>query len=394
VTADVISGNTRSNLRTAWFFAAVWNLVSAPMLVIVPRELARNPLAALGFLFPVIGVGLLTWAVMTTLRWRRFGASRFETGAETATPGGQLSGTLYTRFTPDQIHSIRVTLKLTCLNRITRRGSDHSETRETILWREEYTVPEGQVGVGATGASIPVRFALPADARETTATRRSDGIVWVLSAEADMSGVDFKEDFDVPVHRIGESSGQPVPARTSTRSPPRQPVSIADLTESGIHIRPTAEGTEYHFAAGRNASFCLGVAVFTLIWTGALYLQYVLDFPRIFVAITGLFELLLLLILADLWLGSTRVIIGAGVVRRRHTILGLGSTRVIPSKSIRTLDLHISMQSSGRSGTPYYELRATLDTGKHKHLGSGIRHKGYAEWLANRMRTEIGLKEI
>jgi hypothetical protein len=392
VTADVISGNTRANLRTAWFFAAVWNLVSAPMLVIIPRELARNPLAAFGFLFPVIGVGLLTWAVMTTLRWRRFGASRFEMGTVPATPGGQLSGTIYTRFASDQVHSIRLTLKLTCLNRITRRGSDHSETRETILWREEYTIPEGQIGVGATGASIPGRFALPADARETTATKGSDGIVWVLSAEADMPGVDFKEDFDVPVRRIGESSGQPLPPRSSAIALPRQPVSIAGLAESGIHIRPTAEGTEYHFGAGRNASFALGLAVFTLIWTGALYLQYMLDFPRFFLAITGLFELLLLLILADIWLGSTRVIIGAGAVRRRHTILGLGSTRVIPSKSIRKLDLHISMQSSGRSGTPYYELRATLETGKHKHLGSGIRDKRHAEWLIERMRQEIGLE--
>jgi hypothetical protein len=50
------------------------------------------------------------------------------------------------------------------------------------------------------------------------------------------------------------------------------------------------------------------------------------------------------------------------------------------------------MQSTGRSGTPYYELRATLDTGRHTHLGYGIRNKRHAEWLADRMRAEIGLK--
>ncbi len=84
--------------------------------------------------------------------------------------------------------------------------------------------------------------------------------------------------------------------------------------------------------------------------------------------------------------------IGAGTVRRRVTILGVGSTRVIPTRSIKTLHLHISMQSTGRSGTPYYELRATLDTGKRKHLGDGIRNKRHAEWLCDRMRTELGLK--
>jgi hypothetical protein len=391
VTADVISGNTRSNLRTAWFFATVWNLVSAPMLVIIPRELARNPLAALGLLFPLVGVGLLTWAVITTLRWRRFGASRFELAAETATPGGQLSGTIYTRLAPDQVHSIRVTLKLTCLNRITSRRSDNSETRETILWREEYTVPEGQIGVGATGSSIPVRFALPSDARETTATERSDGIVWVLSAEADMSGVNFKEDFDVPVRCAAHGLATLAPQRADAFAPARGPVSPMDLAAAGIHLTPTAEGTKYYFAARRNPSFAMGVTVFTLIWTGALALQYTLEFPRIFVAATGLVELLLLLIVADLWFGSTTVTIGAGTVRRRHGMFGLGSTRVIPCQIINSLDLHIGMQSSGRSGIPYYDLRATFTTGKHKHLGDGIRNKRHAEWLIERMRQEIGL---
>lgn len=72
-------------------------------------------------------------------------------------------------------------------------------------------------------------------------------------------------------------------------------------------------------------------------------------------------------------------------------MFGTGATRVIPAQSVKKLDLHISMQSAGRAGTPYYEIRATLDTGKHKHLGSGIRNKRHAEWLADRMKKEIGL---
>jgi hypothetical protein len=91
VSTAAIPGNTQSKPRTAWSVGIVWNLISAPLLVIIPRELERNHLAAIGFLFPVLGVGLLAWAVITTLRWRRFGASRFEMGA--ATVGGALSGT-------------------------------------------------------------------------------------------------------------------------------------------------------------------------------------------------------------------------------------------------------------------------------------------------------------
>jgi hypothetical protein len=166
-----------------------------------------------------------------------------------------------------------------------------------------------------------------------------------------------------------------------------------DLTAAGISVTPTAEGTQYHFAAARNPRFAIGVTAFAVLWTGALYLQYLLDFPRIFLVVTGLFELLLLLIVADLWLGSTTVTIDGRTIRRRHALLGLGGTKVIPCRQIQTLDLHIGMQSSGRSGTPYYDLRATFDTGKHKRLGGGISNKRHAEWLLARMRHDIGLVE-
>ena len=130
--------------------------------------------------------------------------------------------------------------------------------------------------------------------------------------------------------------------------------------------------------------------MFTLLWTGALWVQYAVGIPRFFIFVTGAFELLLIVIVLEVWLGATTVTIGSDSVHRRHAILGIGSARIIPKRTITRLDLHISMQSTGRSGIPYYELRATLDTGKHKHLGDGIRNKPHAEWLAERMRSEIG----
>ena len=66
-----IVGNTRTNVKGLWFFAVLWNVVSAPMLVFVPPELERQPFAALGFLYPVVGAGLIVWAAVTTAPWRR-----------------------------------------------------------------------------------------------------------------------------------------------------------------------------------------------------------------------------------------------------------------------------------------------------------------------------------
>ena len=49
------------------------------MLVYIPPELQRNPVAAIGFLFPVAGAGLLIWTTIATLRWRRFGETWLDT---------------------------------------------------------------------------------------------------------------------------------------------------------------------------------------------------------------------------------------------------------------------------------------------------------------------------
>ena len=76
-----VRSNTRSNLIGAWVFAVVWTLISAPLLFFIPRELERKPIAVIGFIFPIIGIGLLSWALMLTLRWRRFGPAWFEMAA-------------------------------------------------------------------------------------------------------------------------------------------------------------------------------------------------------------------------------------------------------------------------------------------------------------------------
>ena len=50
------------------------------------------------------------------------------------------------------------------------------------------------------------------------------------------------------------------------------------------------------------------------------------------------------------------------------------------------------MQTQGRFGTPYYDIRATLKNGRKRTLGGGIRQKRHAEWLAAQVRGTIGIR--
>jgi hypothetical protein len=362
------------------------------MLFVLPREMERNPLVALGLLFPAIGVGLLVWALRMTARWRRFGPATFELAGAPAAPGGSCHGTIYVPVDVSRPHhdlTAGVTLKLTSVKRVVARGDD--DTRETIEWQEEQYVRGDLIALTASGAAIPVHFDIPDGAQETTSIDGSSGTVWVLSAASPRTSVNFAEEFEVPVYRAaGTPQARPVVSRSASAA--AEPVTLAHLAASGIHVRPTPEGVEYVFGPARNASLAIGFTAFTLIWTGALWVQRTLEFPLIFQVLTALVDVVLVLFALDLWLGQTRVTIGPGLVRRRHAILGLGSTRTIPSPDIMDVRLDITMQqNSGRSGTPYYELKALLKNGRRRSLGGGVRDKRQAEWLAAQMRSAIGL---
>jgi len=388
LSATRIAGNTRTNVRSIWLFTVLWNAVSAPVLVYIPPELARQPLAALGFLFPVVGAGLLVWALVTTARARRFGETWLDTSAGAAQPGRAWQATVMVRLPPpDGGATYAVRVKLTCLNRTLSRSSNDSNERENILWREEAEIDSARIGFGGDQASIPVRFDIPADALETTAVGKGAGILWVLTAEAALPGVNLKEDFDVPVRRTGDGGSKDPQLRTRDTA-----ITSDDLARTGITVESSEAGTRFAFAPARNVSFATGVTALTAVFVAALWLQWYLSFPWFFRIVTGLVDLLLVYVVIDLWLGSTVVTVGEGILHVRHAVLGAGSSRTLAAAEIASIDLHINMQTQGRFGTPYYEVRARLTNGRKASLGDGIRNKRHAEWLAAQMRASIGVK--
>lgn len=393
------SGKTRKEQTFLWIFAIFWNLVSAPLLFILPEEISKKPVAAVGFLFPLVGAGLLTWAVRASMRAKRFGATYFEMSPLPASPGGRVSGAIRARFPVAPAQGVN--LKLTCLRRTFSGSGEDRSSREDIVWRDERTLAAGDVMVAGGEAAIPVRFAVPAEALETsTVDDHKAGIFWVVTADARLEGIDYQDDFEIPVYGAGaapaaepaEAAQQEAPIFASDRAAAPAAVTPSELARAGITIAPTAEGTAYRFAPGRNKSFALGLAGFAAIWTGSIALMLHLGAPWFFVAVFTLFDLLFVYLLVDLLFGSTTLTIGGGELIRKHTALGLGERRRIPFENIQSLDLHINMQTSGRRGTPYYAVRATLRNGRHRVLADGMREKSHAEWLAGELRRAAGIK--
>ena len=81
----------------AWVFAVFWNTISWTVVAMAGKDmLEEGPAALLLLIFPSIGLGLLTWAIVSTLRRRKYGSSELTLGAIPGVVGGRLAGRVET----------------------------------------------------------------------------------------------------------------------------------------------------------------------------------------------------------------------------------------------------------------------------------------------------------
>jgi hypothetical protein len=195
----------RAGVVFVWAFAGFWNLVSAPLAWKIPEEWARgNRAAAIGLLFPAVGLGLLVWAVRATWRWRRFGESHFVPSTRPGVVGGRLAGQveLSRRLQPQRGFEAR----LACVHvRVTGSGKNRSR-HEDVLWEDLRTVPSDGLAMGPRGTSVPVAFAIPRRLEPTSPEAGDSTIEWRLDLSAGLPGVDYFARFEVPVFVTADSS--------------------------------------------------------------------------------------------------------------------------------------------------------------------------------------------
>ncbi len=393
-----IRGGNRALMFVVWGLALIWNLLSAPMLTQLPAEFAQGNYGALfGLLFPLAGIGLLTWAVRATLRYRRFGSSEFRMDTIPGSIGGTLAGRIETgmKSQPDGT----VTLKLTSVHRHQSKGRNNN-TSEKILWQDEYRLTGADLQHGPTGLVLPVEFEIPDDCRATAELAPGRRDLWRLEASAELTGVDFHTQFEIPVFVTEESASTDANWPAESRFVRRERDEF-DPADSPVLVRSgPAGGIEFIFPAGRNKNVALALTVFFLIFGGAtagltwwlvasdmpiVFRLFTATFPLVF----GLVTLLIFFFTLDAWFATSRVVVADGVLWTRRSLFGGGKRREIAVKDIAGIKLGIGMsqnQTATQSGKAYYDIEIHPTIGKRFKAGQGIPSKREAEWLAAKMR--------
>jgi hypothetical protein len=392
----------RNSASFLWFAAIFWNTIAVTVAVTTVPKAWRtsNPAALLPLLFCVVGVVLAGAAARASMRRKRFGETYFDFASLPFSPGRTLKGTIHLRFNTDARHGID--LSLCCVRQVTTGGGKDRTTQESVLWQADKNVPQGSLTPGPMGdAVIPVDFSIPTDAYESNHDDPSDQVLWVLHAQADVPGVNYSDDFEVPVFRRTPSPGsasEPMAsfsndAQGGTAAPGFQ----SDASDVAAPANPKVVvsagmngGTEFYFPPFRNPSRVLVLVLFTSVWTAIVYFLIHSQAPWFFAPLFGFFDLFLIYALIRATMGSCRIEVGNGKILLRRAVLGIGGAREVAFSDIsQILAVTVAQQKGTRAS--YYVCLHTRD-GRKLKLADEIDNRQEARWVAAQLEKFAGLK--
>jgi hypothetical protein len=204
-----IEDSSRGTLWTAWAFSVFWNMIGFPSGYLGVQAALRQgkPGGYVALVFPLVGIGLLVWAVRATIRYRKYGVSRLELSTIPAVIGHSLAGTVRVSTIVESQEGFLATLS--CVRRVTSGSGKNRSTRETVLWQDDRRAVGGRARDAAGWRTdIPIEFQIPADAESCSLGDSDNRVLWRLTVSANVPGVDYASVFDVPVFRT-EATAEP-----------------------------------------------------------------------------------------------------------------------------------------------------------------------------------------
>lgn len=396
--------NHRNSIYGWWIGTVVGSMLFVPMAAISLPPLLRSsdPKAfwLLGLcLIPAIS---LVGALRATIRREVYGKTYFEFASLPFSPGKRLSGHIHLRLARTADHGID--LRLSSIRRIVTGSGKSQSTTEVPLWEQQKNLPQQSLIVGPLGTSIPVDFEIPEDAYETNSDVPRDRVLWMLHAQADVPGVDYKDDFEVPVFRssaqaarasagAGESSwSSALPAAFTVGPKQTNSVDLPAPPNPKVRVTTTTDGaTEFYFPAFRNRGRALVLLLVTAGWTGLVYALSQSSAPRIFAVVFGLFDLLLVNGCLQSLFGTARIIVGNGRLISQRGTVGNGTPREISFNDIESIQGATTVgQTSGSRAS--YMICLNTRSGSKLTLADNIADHEEACWIMAQIEKLVGLK--
>jgi len=257
-----------------WGFAIIWNAISIPASLVLPRELGQDNYGALlVLLFPAVGLLLIYKAIQSTLEYRRFGRVLFTMDPFPGAIGGHVGGTIQVKNLDYQrareAQNLSVTLE--CVHSYVSGSGKNRSRRESIKWAER---GQPKIDYAIEGVNLVFRFDVPEHLPQADVEQSGAYHFWRLGVSAEVPGIDLNRSYNIPVFATGETSrsiGHDISAQAAAAR--RQEADAAglaiasgrfDIEGLSRAMRLRQEGSRIHlkFPMFRNRVLTVFAAVF------------------------------------------------------------------------------------------------------------------------------------
>jgi hypothetical protein len=365
--------------------AAWWVLMSVPIVVTFPLALEYSDTrwSWLLLAIPAIAVLIIGCAIYLAIRRRRFGESVFEMASVPGVVGGPLTGVIRIPKVFEPKNGFRI--RLSCME----QGRNHKGEREheRTIWQDESFVAKAMAD-GTSGIAVPVLMAIPYKSRPTSVSESKTPIRWFLELFAELPGVNYKTEFEVPVFKTAESRAdfQLDPALTADYTSP--PNNDLFLREAGIIKEPASYGgVRLIFPAGRSVVSSLVATTAAVAFCGGAWLMYQNDLMILFPIVFGFVGVLFAMVAIDSWLYRSVVEASTRGLSIRGGVLGLGRTRTYRPDEIRQFYSKQSM-SSGRH--VWSTISVETQNGESRTIGKNIYSKLAEQAVIDELNAALG----
>jgi hypothetical protein len=387
-----IRSDSKMSMWGAWAFAAIWNLISSPTPFLAYREVVdkQNYIALVALLFPIVGIGLIGWAVKRTKEWRKFGPTPVELDPFPGSIGGHVGGRIEMPLAYDS--SNKFLLTLTSIHSYMSGSGKNRSRREQVLWQDEVLAHSESTG---TGTRIEFRFDVPTGKKESDADPSDDSYdLWRLNVRADIDGTDLDRSYEIPVYPTGqESSG--ISDRNIERSDEEQNAVYDSAILTHIKISNDGMGRKYSYSMGRNlisnaGAILIGSTFATIGW----YIAFV-EGQRLFGFVFGGVGAIVAIAAFYMLFKSLDVSIGAGDITSVRRLFGVPvRTRSMRRDSLSRLDVNNGMQAqSGTRHIVYLKVKAVDRSGNELLLGDGFKGVPMADAAVRLFQNELGFSD-
>ena len=271
-----------SNKTLLWFstiFAAFWCLISTPILFIIPSEIIdkKNYLALIALLFPLVGIGLASWAIRNYFQWKKFGSSELKLQDLPARLGRTLRADLYIPSELPRNSECLVTVE--CVHKYTTGSGDNRKTVENILWQDQQTLTVSSASTN--GHVLPIVFKLPKHQAESESGTGSDRYFWRLLAKSDLKGVDYSSNFEIPVFKsdstLSDSESEYEEEFFAELEGDDVVIDKGEWMRLNLDHEQTVSGSKYIFKRARLIGMAFSLTLMTLIFGGIGIAMFITD---------------------------------------------------------------------------------------------------------------------